>query len=256
MTRFLASVRNVQEALLACAEGADWIDLKAPDRGSLGALTPAEITSIVAALGGRKPISATVGDRPMAPEVLTRTVAATFQAGADYVKVGLSPNGQEDDTLQALQTFTRQGLRMVAVLFADQAPVSGWPARLSQAGFAGCMLDTLDKSRASLTQICALSDLRAFVVEAKAARLLCGLAGSLRLEDVPLLRALGPDYLGFRGALCVDQARTNRLSADRLRRIRAAIAGPGGSGLAAAATVCRDQPHEPGKPLDALPELP
>ena len=53
--------------------------------------------------------------------------------------------------------------------------------------------------------------------------LLCGLAGSLRLDDIARLAPLQADYLGFRGALCVQQQRTAQLDEVRLRQIRDAL---------------------------------
>jgi dihydroneopterin aldolase len=53
--------------------------------------------------------------------------------------------------------------------------------------------------------------------------LLCGLAGSLRLEDIPLLLRYRPDYLGFRGALCVQRQRTAALDDKAVARIKKAL---------------------------------
>ncbi len=50
MMRLLVSVRSVDEALLAAASGADFIDLKEPGQGALGGLPVASIVAIVAAL--------------------------------------------------------------------------------------------------------------------------------------------------------------------------------------------------------------
>jgi uncharacterized protein (UPF0264 family) len=72
MTRVLASVKNLNEALVAAASDVDLIDLKSPDRGSLGALPVAEIEAIVSLLQGSRPISATIGTR-----VSSRTVMPT-----------------------------------------------------------------------------------------------------------------------------------------------------------------------------------
>jgi uncharacterized protein (UPF0264 family) len=42
------------------------------------------------------------------------------------------------------------------------------------------MLDTMDKTKGSLTQVMPLETIQAFVKSAKQQQLLCGLAGSLR----------------------------------------------------------------------------
>jgi len=59
--------------------------------------------------------------------------------------------------------------------------------------------------------------------QAKALKLLCGLAGSLRLEDIPKLMPYNADYLGFRGALCQGHDRVGQLNKQAVIQIRRAI---------------------------------
>jgi uncharacterized protein (UPF0264 family) len=92
------------------------------------------------------------------------------------------------------------------------------------AGFRGIMLDTMDKSRGSLTDIMTGQDIAQFVNHVKSNGLLCGLAGSLTLEDIPELLLHQPDYLGFRGALCAKHNRTGQLKAQLVQEIKQAIA--------------------------------
>jgi uncharacterized protein (UPF0264 family) len=61
-----------------------------------------------------------------------------------------------------------------------------------------------------------------FVATARLNGLLTGLAGSLGLADIPPLAALGPDYLGFRGALC-SGGRESALDPAALAAVRAAL---------------------------------
>ena len=72
MTMMLASVRSLDEALFALEAGADLIDLKEPSHGALGALDHAAVRVCVQAIGGRRPVSATIGDIPsMEPHAVT-----------------------------------------------------------------------------------------------------------------------------------------------------------------------------------------
>ncbi|MGA9137235.1 MAG: (5-formylfuran-3-yl)methyl phosphate synthase, partial [Methylovirgula sp.] len=68
MTLMLASVADAAEAGIALIEGADIIDLKDPTRPPLGALDLATVRAAVAAVAGRRPVSAVVGtpDLPVA----------------------------------------------------------------------------------------------------------------------------------------------------------------------------------------------
>jgi len=230
MTGMLASVENLDEALCVLEAGADIIDLKAPSLGALGALPLDTVREIAAALNGRRPASATVGDLPMDPRTVRPAVEAMAATGVYYVKIGFFPGGDWDGTIAALAPVAARGVRLVAVLFGDRQPDLAYVKTLSAAGFHGVMLDTQDKGGGSLTQVCAPENLRGFVAEAKAHGLLCGLAGSLRLADIPPLLKLRPDYLGFRGALCRQHERTASLDASAVRAIRACL--PPASGLA------------------------
>jgi uncharacterized protein (UPF0264 family) len=91
---------------------------------------------------------------------------------------------------------------------------------LALAGCRGVMLDTADKRAGGLRRYLDDAALGAFVRRARDLGLLSGLAGSLRLDDVPPLLALQPDYLGFRGALCCAGERTRRLSLPALATLR------------------------------------
>jgi uncharacterized protein (UPF0264 family) len=65
--------------------------------------------------------------------------------------------------------------------------------------------------------------LAGYIATAKAEGLVVGLAGSLKARHVRSLLALGPDLLGFRGALCQAGDRAQTLDAERLVAIRALI---------------------------------
>lgn len=60
--RLLVSVRNGSEAAIAAASGADIIDVKEPDHGSLGFAGEAMIAEVVRAVRGRCPVSAAFGE--------------------------------------------------------------------------------------------------------------------------------------------------------------------------------------------------
>src|SRR5262249_35756093 len=60
--QLLVSVRNAQEAREALRGGADWIDLKEPFYGPLGAVDAATAREVVALVDGRAPVSAAAGE--------------------------------------------------------------------------------------------------------------------------------------------------------------------------------------------------
>ena len=201
MTAFLASVMSAEEAELVVQAGVDIVDLKDPRLGALGALAPAEVRKAVGRVDGRKPVSATIGDLEMHPEVVLAAVRETAALGVDFVKIGIFPGGDPAACIAALGVEVARGLRLVAVLFADRTPDFDLVGRLAEHGFAGVMLDTAGKGGGGLRRHLSETALAAFVARARGAGLFSGLAGSLALPDVAPLLDLEPDYLGFRGAL-------------------------------------------------------
>lgn len=225
MTGLLGSVATRQEAAQAIAWGADIVDLKDPAKGALGAWGPSALREAVAELGSRATLSATTGDLPMNPALLADAAAATAASGVALVKVGFFTGGDFAACIAALKPLARRGVRLVAVLMADQSPELGLVPALAAAGFVGAMLDTADKTAGNL---CAHQDSRAlarFVAQARANGLISGLAGSLVLGDIAVLLPLRPDYLGFRTALCGGD-RTGSLDATAFAQVRAALPRP------------------------------
>jgi dihydroneopterin aldolase len=219
----LASITNRQELDLAIEAGVDIIDLKNPHSGALGALPMETIRNLVARCAGRCPVSATVGDLPADPQRLTQAIRRTAECGVGYVKVGFFSSESLDQCLQAIAALTASH-DVVAVLFADRQPPLEKLHAFAEAGFRGVMLDTAGKGGGGLLDHIGLSRLEAFVDKVRALNMLSGLAGSLRLDDIPHLQPLLPDYLGFRGALCEGSTRTATIAPQRLREIHDALA--------------------------------
>ena len=222
MTLLLASVTGPDEAALALAHGADIIDLKDASRGALGALDEHVLRASVAAIGGRRPVSAVTGDLPMDPDVITTAVARTAQTKVDYVKVGLFPGATREDCIRALAALAHK-TKIVGVMFADRAADNSLLRLMAETGFAGAMLDTAEKRSGRLLDQMDVATLRGFVGACREHGLMAGLAGSLEAPDVPRLLLLEPDYLGFRGALCVGRNRTASIDPEAIAIIRELI---------------------------------
>lgn len=227
MTKLLVSVRDVEEALLAADAGADFIDLKEPGAGALGGLPVATIAAVVAALrqrGSTLPLSATIGDLPALPlgpglaDVLAK-VHAVATCGVDYVKVGIERSAHAGPLLRAL---AGSGCPVVPVFIADRGLHSRSVQLACSLGFPALMVDTTDKRAGSLFDVMEVAALRAFVQAVRAAGAMAGLAGALRLPDLPVLCELGSDFAGFRSAVC-DGDRAGTLDAQRLRALALAL---------------------------------
>ncbi|MBM3395623.1 MAG: hypothetical protein FJY37_13515 [Betaproteobacteria bacterium] len=223
MTRMLASVTNVAEAVMAMEAGVDLVDLKDPSKGALGALDPHIAADVVAAVGSFASTSATIGDFPdMDPVAVRDAVQRTAELRVDYVKIGFWGSPRDLDCATALQPLTRNQ-RLVAVLFADLPHATTLIDSLASAGFSGAMYDTANKLASPLRLLKSEMQLALFVRRVRNLGMLCGLAGRLRLADVAPLLALRPDYLGFRGALCHAGSRTSGLDPQALAAVRSAV---------------------------------
>ena len=222
MTLFLASVTGADEAEIALAHGADIIDLKDAGKGGLAPLPADVVHAAVAAVAGRRPVSAVAGESGMDPDALASSVREMARTGVDYVKIGVYPGPQQKACVRALADVVRQ-TKLVAVLFADQQPDFTLLPLLAECGFAGAMLDTDRKGAGRLLDHTDVAVLHKFVELCGRHDLLCGLAGSLEAPDVPRLLSLAPDILGFRGALCGGHDRARRLDPHAVNLIRELI---------------------------------
>lgn len=220
MTGLLASVRSLHEARIALAAGVDVIDLKEPSEGALG-VVPLAVARLVAALPYRPIVSATIGDLAFMADAVVPAVRAMAATRVDIVKIGIF-DGDPAATLAALKPLCAEGIKLVAVMFADRAPDLALLPRLAAAGFHGAMLDTADKTGGGLRRHLTLDELKRFIASTRRENLLCGLAGSLTIDDIAPLAALAPDYLGFRGALCA-RGRGDALDPGRLDAVRQAL---------------------------------
>jgi uncharacterized protein (UPF0264 family) len=219
---FLASVTSPEEARLAVISGASIIDCKDPSKGALGALDASTIGAIVAVVGGRVPVSATIGDLPSEPGIMVNAAKTIAATGVDIVKAGFFGEADPRAAIAALGQADLVPAKCVAVLMADREPDFALVADLARAGFVGVMLDTADKAAGSLPDILDTTTLAAFIAEARKHGLASGLAGSLRVHHIAGLVALAPDVIGFRGALC-GAARTDALDAKRVASVRTSI---------------------------------
>ncbi|URI05885.1 (5-formylfuran-3-yl)methyl phosphate synthase [Aquincola tertiaricarbonis] len=226
--RLLVSVRTVEEAWQAAEGGADFIDLKEPRAGALGGLPEATLRAIVQSLrsgGSTLAISATIGDLPLTdlPAVMTR-VHAVAACGVDIVKVGIPRTADGAPAMAALDALAACGHAIVPVFIADQGLDAAVVAHAAALGprLAGVMVDTQDKLAGSLFDAMPMADLRHFVHTLRAAGQLVGLAGALRLQHLPAVLSLAPDFAGFRSAVCAGDRR-GALEVARVRALRQAL---------------------------------
>ncbi|WP_036282868.1 (5-formylfuran-3-yl)methyl phosphate synthase [Methylocystis sp. ATCC 49242] len=218
MTLMLASVLSREEAEIALAHGADIIDCKDPARGALGALPLAQVSEIVAAVNGRRPVSAVV-ELPHDVAHARRDFEAAIATGVEYVKFALPVTPDADEIIEALAPLAAR-VKLVAVIFADLGPDFDLLPALARAGFHGAMLDTAHKGKGRLIDIMNIGDLSEFVAKCRALGLASGLAGALEPPDAPRLLVTGASVIGFRGALCAHGDRRGAIDGRATALIR------------------------------------
>jgi len=221
MTRLLLSVRSADEAEIACAAGADLIDVKEPDRGPLGAADGSVIADVVLRVAERVPVSVALGE-------LTDGVTLAPQLGrrVQYAKFGLAGAARLDDWVarwQAAINALPPAVSPVAVAYGDwqsAAAPDPWEV-LAQGVQLGCkalLLDTFDKLGGPLNEHLAADELRRLIAAAGDCGLLSVVSGGLGMAEVELMARLSPDYIGVRGAACAG-ARTAALDLMKSREL-------------------------------------
>ena len=228
--KLLVSVIDAAEARLAVAGGVDIVDVKNPAEGSLGAAAPGVISEVRAVLPPELPLSAAIGDLPCLPGTAALAALGAARSGAAYVKIGLWGSSTTEEAvavLRAARDAVDGDAAVVAVTYADAARVPSRPlpprrlvAAARLAGVAGCLLDTSVKDGRGLLSWLAAAELAELVAEAHDAGLEMGLAGELRAQDLPAVRASGADIAGVRSAACRDGRRTAPLDPGRITRLR------------------------------------
>ena len=223
MSQLLISVTSVEEAKLALIHGADIIDLKDPASGALGALPLPIIQAVLALVDGKKPVSATIGDLAMEPGLIIPAVNALAAHKVDFIKIGFFPNDDYQAVLKNLQPIAVSGVNLIAVLFAEYQYVADLMAVLKRCGFIGVMLDTAQKNGLSLFDNYTDKQCTDFAQQARRYDLSFGLAGSLKLEHIAQAKLLKPNYIGFRGGVCVNSQRQFGLDIQKLTAVRMAL---------------------------------
>jgi uncharacterized protein (UPF0264 family) len=228
--RLLVSVVDAAEARLAVAGGVDVVDVKNPAEGSLGAPSPAVLARVRDAVPADRELSAALGDLPALPGTAALAAVGAVRSGAASVKLGLwgcSTVAEAVAVLRAAREAVEGDADVVAVAYADAARVPSRPLAPAElvpaaraAGVRGCLIDTAVKDGRGLLAWLGPDELADVVAEAHAGGLEMALAGQLRAEELPVIRATGADIAGVRSAACRDGRRTAPLDPARIARLR------------------------------------
>ncbi len=218
MTLMLASVVDSSESELVLRDGADIVDFADASAGTLGALPIEAIARGVAAIAGRRPVSAALGAPPYHPGALAERARALAKAGVHRIR--LAVDAVALDRLEPILSPLAQEIDLAGVLYADRTPDLDLIARMAAIGFRGAFLDLAETSGKRLLDALGPPQIAAFCGFCRRHGLLSCLAGSLQAPDIPHLLLVEPAVLGFRSALCFRGRRSGNLDPHRIALIR------------------------------------
>jgi hypothetical protein len=208
--KLLVSIAKPSEVCIALRGGADIIDVKNPDEGSLGANFPWVIAEAKKIAKGST-LSAAIGDFDFRPGTASLAALGAATAGAEYVKVGLKFDGTEraKEFLEHVSRAVKsvRGKKVVAAAYADHerlgtiSPFELLDVALD-AGVDVVMVDTGLKDGQTTFEFMSDGELTDFVSGAREAGMKTALAGCLGIEHLPRIKKIAPDIVGVRSCVC------------------------------------------------------
>ncbi|HPE64456.1 MAG TPA: (5-formylfuran-3-yl)methyl phosphate synthase [Methanothrix sp.] len=229
--RLLVSPINIKEAEAAMAGGADILDVKNPKEGSLGANFPWVIRSVAEVAGGKMPVSATIGDFDYKPGTASLAALGAAFSGADYIKVGLLKIQTQDEAGDMLGNIARSvkefdaEKKLVAAAYSDFSRVGSispmdLPEVAAECGADVVMVDTAVKDGKSTFEFMTESQIADFIDLGHDFGLDVAIAGTIKFEDLDLLKRVAPEIVGVRGAVCGGD-RSGQIKEELVRRMKA-----------------------------------
>lgn len=220
MSQILISVRNLEEARIVARHEIGILDVKEPNRGSLGAAETSVLREIADAteLGVVKSFSAgELSDwidicRPEKSDSLEDRYGKTVLSQYRFIKVGLASMTRRADwkrDWQGLFGFLPVNTSAVLVAYLDhyecEAPAPGEIIEFAseQKCCDAVLFDTYYK-RGNLFSHLSKDGLSQIVAITKQHNLISVVAGSIDDTCLAAVRDAGPDFIGVRGAVCRD----------------------------------------------------
>lgn len=216
--RLLVSVTSKREGLEAVEGGADIIDVKNPNEGSLGANFPRIIRQITEITPRNVQVSATIGDLPNLPGTASLAALGAAVSGTNYVKAGLYGVKETEEASFLMKEVSRaakdfnSNLKVIAAGYADFRRVGclsplKLPEIVRECEVDGVMIDVKIKGREKLFEFLTDNELSQFIEKSHKYGLTVALAGSLDEEDLSRVFSLGADIIGVRRAVCTERDR-------------------------------------------------
>ncbi|RBQ23211.1 MAG: hypothetical protein ALMCE001_18920 [Methanocorpusculum sp. MCE] len=222
--KLLVSPSSIDEAKF-CLD-ADIIDVKRPAEGSLGANFPWVIREIKR-MAGSTPVSAAIGDYRPTPGNASLAAYGAACAGADFVKIGLmfSDKHAAKEVIEAVVRAVKEPFpekNVVIACYSDYERLGAIsPFDISplaaEYGADFSMIDTGMKDGKSTFEFMNEDSLINFTDLNRSLGIGTALAGSLKFEDLSILKEINPEIIGVRGMVCGGD-RTTMVQEDLVKK--------------------------------------
>ena len=220
--KLLVSVRSADEALAAIRGGADLIDVKEPDRGSLGKADDETIEHIAQALDGGVVMSAAMG------ELKDASTSDPIGYPLEYLKWGLAGCREWPWRERLLKLRDSNYSTVVPTAYADAIRAKAPPLAevvdfVRKNSFPVLLIDTWSKDGQNLLSWIDELSLRSLVAELRSGSVAVALAGSLSFHDIPMLQRIEPEWVAVRGAVCRGGQRTGLVEEQLVRSFKTGL---------------------------------
>ena len=229
--KLLVSIRSIEEVQVVNGLNIDIIDLKEPKNGPIGMLDFIDIKNIVLALRDNEfcgKISTTfeLNDGNLSGADIAK-IEDLVSVGLDYIKVGVSADGNTwanlrkfAESLNKINNEVLENKLILVLMIADKRSfetVKNIPPS-EVVKFSGIMIDTLNKESGSIFDIVNFTELSIIKKFALERNVDFGIAGSLDVSHTKLINQLQPNWVGYRGGVCLKK-RSGPLSRTRLENL-------------------------------------
>lgn len=217
MQKLLVSVRGAKEALQAVKGGAHIADVEYP-ASALGTPYPLNISTVRNRLNkaGYKSIlvSTNIGENPTIRASSCQAALGVATAGADVIKCGLAEipfkaASYLGETLVRIVKKFYPKKKIIPAVFVDTdmqrffKPFEEGIKLINIIKADGLLIDTYNKSIGKgLLSYCSLKDIASFVKRCHKIGKEAWIAGSIKIDELPVLWKTGVDVICVRGAAC------------------------------------------------------
>jgi len=135
--------------------------------------------------------------------------------GYKFIKVGLFDNSSLKYHQEFLNKMTFTKAEPVCVLFADKTFNFENLRKVIEIGYKAVMIDTCLKINKTV-ELLSYEKLMSFVSYCEERNVICGISGSVTIQDLSYLIKIHPNFIGLRGQLCTSQRRRSKLDRQQL----------------------------------------